>query len=288
MPNENGLKKMTELFAKYELGKPVAKVDYWSLPQNQKALILHHTACEKLSAKAGIIYKQPEWLATGQDGNWVCLTSGYLPEAPENVQWTVGEVNNINYPEPTRGRSHYPASMAEKRAKDRLVNKLLELAEHGIMSDQESSMLSRDYNAENEEKIHQLETELGKLEPFKRKEPPVKKKAEKPGPRAFKKSNASLKLVELPETGMNGTLWANWLKTAGLNADLFPAIGTDQANCSNEKLAELFNAYIEANSQGLIDSQALLLSLKKKQVSNPRQLEDSEADQLIQQLKESA
>jgi len=158
MPNQS-ITKIEELFSEHELGKPVIDVDYWKLPHGNKFVMLH-TAYEKLAIKANVIFTQTNWLCAGTDGMFVCEVSGYLRKDAENVQWSVGEANSVNYPAPTKGRSYYPACIAEKRGKDRVIGKLLQLSQLGIMSEMEDQAFA---NPEKDEQIAELQQQVKDL-----------------------------------------------------------------------------------------------------------------------------
>ena len=158
MPNPS-ITKIEELFETHGLDKPVIDVDYWKLPHGNKFVMLH-TAYEKLAIKANVIFTQTNWLCAGADGMFVCEVSGYLRKDAENVQWSVGEANSVNYPAPTKGRSYYPACIAEKRGKDRVIGKLLQLSQLGIMSEMEDQAFA---NPEKDERIAELQQQLADL-----------------------------------------------------------------------------------------------------------------------------
>jgi hypothetical protein len=120
--------KLKELAKRYELGQD----DFWQLPQNNRVHILTHDACEKIASIEGVRYEKPEWLSKGEGGVWAVQASGYKSDDPENILWTTGEASKQNC------TAKYLVNMAEKRAKDRLVLKLIKAYEYGIKSEEEA------------------------------------------------------------------------------------------------------------------------------------------------------
>ena len=120
--------KIKELATKYQLTED----DFWQLPQNKRLHILTHDACEKIASIEGVRYQKPEWLSKGQDGVWAVEVSGFKKDDPDNVIWTTGEASRQNC------TAKYFVNMAEKRAKDRLILKLIRAYEHGIKSEDEA------------------------------------------------------------------------------------------------------------------------------------------------------
>jgi hypothetical protein len=83
--------------------------------------ILKHKACEKIAADKQITFDHPELIESNADKNIaVVLVTGYLGDRTE---WSFGEAT------PKNSKNSYPFAMAEKRAKDRVILKLIGL--HG-------------------------------------------------------------------------------------------------------------------------------------------------------------
>jgi len=123
--------KINELKKEYDLDDS----DFWSLPQNKRVRILRHDTCERIASMEGVRYEKPEWLSRGEAGVWAVQASGYIPnesDDPENILWTTGEASKDNC------TAKYLVNMAEKRAKDRLVLKLIKAYEYGIKSEEEA------------------------------------------------------------------------------------------------------------------------------------------------------
>jgi len=83
--------------------------------------VVLHKALEKVAAKKGIVFDSPQILtanATAKEA--VVLVTGHMGEKSE---WSIGEAAPYN------NKNSYPFAMAEKRAKDRVILKLVGL--HG-------------------------------------------------------------------------------------------------------------------------------------------------------------
>jgi hypothetical protein len=82
--------------------------------------VVLHKALEKIAAKKGIEFDAPVHLLTNPANKEVVIqVSGRLGDRQE---WSIGEVSAKNC------RNEYPFAMAEKRAKDRVILKLLGVA----------------------------------------------------------------------------------------------------------------------------------------------------------------
>ncbi len=104
--------------AKYDLSQS----DFWQIPQN-KAWVCKHAALEVVSVKAGVEWLMPQIIEADTDkGIAVMAVSGKLED---RVEWSTGEATTKN------NKNAYPWAMAEKRAKDRVILKLVGL--HGLV-----------------------------------------------------------------------------------------------------------------------------------------------------------
>ena len=100
--------------------------DYWSLPQNKKVTILTHKALERVAASRGVVLDPPQIIeADGANKHATVLVTGHLGDKTE---WSFGEASPLNY-KTGNNSAAYPWAMAEKRAKDRVILKLVGL--HG-------------------------------------------------------------------------------------------------------------------------------------------------------------
>lgn len=96
--------------------------DFWQIPQN-KQWVCKHAALEVVAAKAGITFDLPQILeANGANGvAAVCVSAAFK----DRREWSIGEAS------PKNSKNAYPWAMAEKRAKDRVILKLVGI--HGLV-----------------------------------------------------------------------------------------------------------------------------------------------------------
>ena len=104
--------------AKYDLSHD----DFWQIPQN-KQWVCKHAALEIVATKANVIWTKLEIIESDTaNGIAVMAVGGKLGEREE---WATGEAS------PKNNKNSYPWAMAEKRAKDRVVLKLVGI--HGLV-----------------------------------------------------------------------------------------------------------------------------------------------------------
>ena len=117
----------------------------WSLPQNKNVLIIKHKALEKISAHLGMWFDPPTILESDTDKKIVSLVvKGYIDDGKgKNTAWSIGEVSPDNYKTYAK-QSTYPYAMAEKRAVDRVILKLL-----GVHGDMYSEEEAEDFKTSN-------------------------------------------------------------------------------------------------------------------------------------------
>jgi hypothetical protein len=83
--------------------------------------VMYHRYCEIIAAKAGIKFDPPQIVeAKTADKVAVICVTGRM--GAERVEWSFGEAA------PSNNKNAYPYAMAEKRAKDRVILKLVGLA----------------------------------------------------------------------------------------------------------------------------------------------------------------
>lgn len=100
----------------------LASSDFWQIPQN-KQWVCKHAALEVVATKANVEWQQPQIIeADTSNGIAVLSVSGKLGE---RLEWATGEAS------PKNNKNSYPWAMAEKRAKDRVVLKLVGI--HGLV-----------------------------------------------------------------------------------------------------------------------------------------------------------
>jgi hypothetical protein len=119
--------QIADILAKY--GEPIAG-NIWRV---QGQAVIYHKALERIAAQAGIAFAQPTILRAERD-EAVVLVTGRMGERTE---WSIGEaLVNVNYRVSGR-QAAYVYAMAEKRAKDRVILKLVGL--HGLLSSEEEA-----------------------------------------------------------------------------------------------------------------------------------------------------
>jgi hypothetical protein len=107
--------------------------------------VIYHAALERIAAQARIVFDSPTILRA-EEREAVILVHGrksVVSEEPVQSEWSIGEAHmDLNYK--TSGKQQpYPYAMAEKRAKDRVILKLLNL--HGdLYSEEEADAFKRE------------------------------------------------------------------------------------------------------------------------------------------------
>ena len=76
-------------------------------------------------------------MSRGKNGVWAVQVMGWKRLQPEHKIWTTGESS------PDNCKTDYPVAIAEKRAKDRLILKLVNASEYGVLSESEMEGLER-------------------------------------------------------------------------------------------------------------------------------------------------
>jgi len=106
--------------------------DFWQLRRGGKTItIITHNACEKIAEMVSIVIQEPQWLSRGKNGVGAVQVMGWKRLQPEHKIWTTGESS------PDNCKTDYPVAIAEKRAKDRLILKLVNASEYGVLSESE-------------------------------------------------------------------------------------------------------------------------------------------------------
>lgn len=106
-----------------------ARESCWELPQRKGTWIMKHKSLERIAAHKGVKFDIPKIIESDAEKKiCIIMVSGTLGEASE---WSIGEATSYN------NKNAYPFAMAEKRAKDRVILKLVGL--HGdVYSDIEA------------------------------------------------------------------------------------------------------------------------------------------------------
>ena len=119
-------KQIADILVRY--GEPFGG-NVWRV---QGTAVIYHKTLERIAAQAGIVFEPPTVIRAERD-EAVILVTGRLPGAKpgtERVEWSMGEaLVNVNY-RVSGKQAAYVYAMAEKRGKDRVILKLVEL--HGL------------------------------------------------------------------------------------------------------------------------------------------------------------
>ncbi len=120
-------KQIADILAKY--GEPMAG-NIWRV---QGQAVIYHKALERIAAQARIAYDPPTIVRAERD-EAVILVTGRMGD---RVEWSIGEaLVGVNY-RVSGKQAAYVYAMAEKRAKDRVILKLIEL--HGLVYSEEEA-----------------------------------------------------------------------------------------------------------------------------------------------------
>ena len=119
-------KEATELLKKHGLNSEKA---YWHHKQSGQ-WIMKHVYCELLATAEGITFLPPLIIEANTEANIavVCVTG---KNRGGDETWSMGEASPSNYKQKGANMQMYPWAIAEKRAKDRVILKLVGL--HGIV-----------------------------------------------------------------------------------------------------------------------------------------------------------
>lgn len=110
-----------EIARKYE----IPKSEFWDC---HGTWVCKHRALEEAAARAGVKWSAPVILESSSKEAVALLATGSLGDLTE---WSIGEAS------PKNNKNAYPWAMAEKRAKDRVILKLLGFSGH-VYSEEEA------------------------------------------------------------------------------------------------------------------------------------------------------
>ena len=146
-------KEVVEIGKKYNLD---SAVDLWDC---QGTWVITHKALERIAAQENIQWtRPPEIVCSDTETDVVLVAYGKLGDREE---WSTGEASSDNYPK--RGRAkRYPWAIAEKRAKDRVILKLINLA--GYLYSEEESEEFKDARPKQPEEKPLPRGEVGALD----------------------------------------------------------------------------------------------------------------------------
>lgn len=122
-------KEIAEFMERYS----VSADEVWKIPQGN-AFAVKHKALERVAAEQKIKYDAPQ-IAQIDLGNKIAAVVVFA-SIGDRQEWATGEASPLN------NKNQYPLAMAEKRAKDRVILKLLQA--HGtIYSEDEADDFKR-------------------------------------------------------------------------------------------------------------------------------------------------
>lgn len=139
--------ELAKIFKKYG-GDP--EKDLWNC---HGTWVAYHRALERIAVKAKVTFDLPCIIESNiEKGVVAIVVTGTMGD---RVEWSIGEAA------PNNNKNAYPAAMAEKRAKDRVILKLIGL--HGdIYSEEEADDFKKPsaYKARKDEDYPKLEKEI--------------------------------------------------------------------------------------------------------------------------------
>ncbi len=148
-------KKIAEVLAKFD--EPMAG-NVWRV---QGTAVIYHKTLERIAAQAKVSFDEPKIIRAERDEAVIQVTG----RMGERVEWSIGEaLVGVNY-RVSGKQAAYVYAMAEKRAKDRVILKLIEL--HGFVYSEEEAdefKQSRPGYAEQHVEVERTEAEKTKVE----------------------------------------------------------------------------------------------------------------------------
>lgn len=151
--------------------------------------VIYHKVLERIAAAEAITYETPQVLVAEKDAA-VILVTGARGEG-SRAEWSIGEAT------PKNNKNAYPFAMAEKRAKDRVILKLIGLA--GFAYSEEEADDFKDARPANQPQ--QTATKDAST-PFDDKPDPVAQWAEK----QWTGDNLDVRQMKLPDDKILGGL----------------------------------------------------------------------------------
>lgn len=134
-------KELEAIFKKYG-GNP--KEDLWDC---HGQLIAKHSWLERVAAKAGIAFDRPAVIESSGENKLATIC--VIGTLGERTEWSFGEASPHNYKTSPK-MAAYPWAMAEKRGKDRVILKLLDL--HGEVYSEEEA---ENFKTQNQKSAYQ-------------------------------------------------------------------------------------------------------------------------------------
>jgi hypothetical protein len=115
----------------------LSKADIWDC---HGTWVIYHRALEAAAARAGVKWLPPQLVETDSGKAVSLIATGMLGD---HLEWSVGEAS------PKNNKNAYPWAMAEKRAKDRVILKLLGFAGE-VYSEEEADDFKRPNGANDD------------------------------------------------------------------------------------------------------------------------------------------
>jgi hypothetical protein len=130
-------KRIAEVLAKF--GEPMAG-NVWRVQGNA---VVYHKVLERIATKANIAFDRPQVLVAQPEAAAILVVGRIkFQDGTFREAWSIGEaVVNLNY-KVSGKQAAYPFAMAEKRAKDRVILKLIELS-GDVYSEEEADDFKR-------------------------------------------------------------------------------------------------------------------------------------------------
>jgi hypothetical protein len=172
--------------------------------------VAYHKAIERIAAKAEIVFEKPEMIVNDYAAKTVvvCVTGRMaVKDYGPRTEWSFGEVS------PANNKNAYPYAMAEKRAKDRVVLKLVGL--HGLVYSEEES---DDFKVNQVPRQNAPKEEAFNHEGMEHQEgdPPAKSSAQLKRDNAFDEFQQELwQVSSLPELEKFKAVWRDKIRKDG-------------------------------------------------------------------------
>jgi hypothetical protein len=126
--------KLDPKLAEFKDAYDISSDEMWEVRRGG-AWAIKHVALERVAAQQGITFEVPQFAEKDSaNGIVAMMVVGHLKDRSE---WSMGEAA------PSNNKNAYPYAMAEKRAKDRVILKLLNTTGAPLYSDEESEDFKR-------------------------------------------------------------------------------------------------------------------------------------------------
>ena len=146
-------KELKDILDRYDID-PRDKSQIWDC---HGTLVLYHKAYEIIAAKENIRFDPPTIIEASSEKKTVAiLVTGRMGDRAE---WSIGEAA------PGNNKNSYPYAMAEKRAKDRVIAKLVGLAAYVYSEDEADDFKSGDRKPVEADAPRQQAPKRGEADP---------------------------------------------------------------------------------------------------------------------------